>query len=207
MTKTTIIRRIIGITALVLWVVVILSITLLSRDDEIVWQLDFWAAILAPVFTLVYSILWTIHISNGKHWAIKLAEGIWCAFVFFFCIVVFFVAVVCHDIKIWSNKDYVVYSEYGGFIDPDYLVLYKREGLVNKKMYIIGSEWRGLIKNAEYFIYEPFDLMREEVDVVPFSDSDSDSVYHRTVFYRLSDGKAYKQSQNDSLMTLIKHQE
>lgn len=200
--KTTTIRRTIGITALVLWVIGILSLTVLGQD-KLILQLDVWSVILAPVFTFVYSIMLTIHICKGKHWAIKLAEWIWCAFIFFFCIVVLFFAGICHDIKIWSSKDYVVYSEYGGFIDPDSYVLYKRKVLVNKRMHTLGSDWRGLMKKAEYFIYEPLDLIREEADVVPFSDSYSDSVYHKTVFYRLSDGKRYEEELNDSLQALI----
>ena len=47
-----------------------------------------------------------------------------------------------------------------------------------------------------------FDLIKEDIDAVEFY---SDSTYHRTVFYRLSDGWEYGQEENDSLLDVIKH--
>ena len=76
---------------------------------------------------------------------------------------------VMRDDKIWSSKDYVVYSEYDGPIDPHKFVLYKRDGLIDRRMF-----------------------------------SESDSVFHRTVFYRLRDGYKFEQEENDSLLDVIK---
>jgi len=45
--------------------------------------------------------------------------------------------------------------------------------------------------------------MKEEADIY-VSPSERDSVYHTTVFYRLSDGELYDEAQNDSLFKLIR---
>ena len=42
----------------------------------------------------------------------------------------------------------------------------------------------------------------QEIDATEF---ESDSVYHRTKFYRLSDGWSFEQEENDSLMNMLKH--
>ncbi|MBO4307353.1 MAG: hypothetical protein J5848_03485 [Bacteroidales bacterium] len=202
MTKETIIRRIIGITALVLWVVAIVPKFFLS-ENMMVWQLDNWALLFAPLLTLAYIVMLAIHIVKGKHWIVKLSVCISCALIICACIVMFFSSRHWLYVKIWGNKDYVVYSEYRGAIDPDEYVLYKRNGLLNKKMYNIGGGWRGQLRKVEFTFYEPLDLIREERDAVPF---DSDSIYHITVYHRLSDGHCYSQEQNDSLQALINKQ-
>ena len=46
---------------------------------------------------------------------------------------------VKHDEKIWSNKKYVVYSEYDGIIAPSMFVLYKRDGLIDRRMYRMNN--------------------------------------------------------------------
>ena len=51
-------------------------------------------------------------------------------------------------------------------------------------------------------MYDDFDLIKEEVDATGF---ESDSVFHCTSFYRLSDGERFDQEKNDSLLKLIKH--
>jgi hypothetical protein len=51
-------------------------------------------------------------------------------------------------------------------------------------------------------MYNEFDLIKEEIDATEF---ESDSIYHRTVFYRLSDGYQFEQEENDSLLDVIKH--
>jgi hypothetical protein len=50
-------------------------------------------------------------------------------------------------------------------------------------------------------MYNDLDLIKEEIDATAF---ESDSVYHRTVFYRLSDGYQFEQNKNDSLKNVIK---
>ena len=57
---------------------------------------------------------------------------------------------VKHDEKIWSSKDYVVYSEYDGFFDPNMFVLYKRDGLVDRRMYRLSDIGFGELKRADY---------------------------------------------------------
>ena len=196
--KTTTIRRTIGITALVLWVLAIVPKFLLG-EDMLVWQLDNWALLAAPLLTLAYAVM-LITIAQRKSWIVKLSVWISCIIFALVCVVFFFSARTWLYVKVWDNKDYAVYSKYRGAIDPDEYVLYK--GILNKEMYGIGSDNFGMVKDVEFTIYEPFDLIKEEYGVTAF---ESNLVLsHDTIFYRLSDGKRYKQEQNDSLLALIK---
>lgn len=199
------IRRIIGITALVLWVIAIVPKIILDHNSRLVWQLDNWAFMIAPIFTIAYAVLLTIYIANGKHWAIKSLVWIGCGVISLVCIGVFFIAGVFQDYKIWGNKDYVVYDEFGGFGDPSVYVLYQRKGILDERMYIFRlGVWksngaRNEITSADYLFCEPLDLIKEETDVV-INNNDS---AHITTFYRLSNGSEFDQSQNDSLLRLI----
>lgn len=198
------IRRIIGIIALVLWVIAVVPAIVLSQRFRLVWQLNNWALFFAPVFTLAYAIMLTIRVSKGKHWAIKLLEWFFCVVFIIICVTVFFIAGVFLNYRIWGNKDYVVYDEFGGFGEPSVYVLYKRNGILDERLHFIRlGVWRNKgvsneITSAEYLIYEPFDLIKEEADV----NVDNDRA-HITTFYRLSSGSEYDQSQNDSLWRLI----
>ena len=69
-------------------------------------------------------------------------------------------------------------------------------------MFIFGGIGFGELKGADYSMYDDFDLIKEEIDATGF---ESDSVFHRTVFYRLSDGYQFEPEKNDSLLKVIKH--
>lgn len=200
------IRRIIGITALLLWVIAIVPKIILDYNGRLMWQLDKWAFMLAPVFSIAYAVMLTIHIAKGKRWTIKLLECIGCGVITLVCIGVFFIALILLDYRIWDNKDYVVYDEFGGFGDPSVYVLYQRNGIIEERpTFIRFGVWREdgknyKIKNADYTIYESFDLIKEEADIKLVED---DSMLHETTFYRLSGGQRYEQNQNDSLWRLI----
>ncbi len=200
MTKSKIIRRTIGIVAVLCWFIFIVPNLILPFGDRLAWQLDNWALIVAIVLTAVYVVMSTIHIAKGRHWTIKILEWLGCVIFLLICCVVLFLAGILADRKIWSNNEYVVYSEYYGFFDPKQFVLYKRDGLIDRRQHSLGSGW-SQVKNAVYTMYEDLDLMKEEADVSPF---ESDSVYHTTVFYRLSDCEQYDEAQNDSLFKLIR---
>ena len=194
------IRRIIGITALVLWVVAIVP-KFLPGEDMLVWQLDSWALLFAPLLTLAYTVMLT-YIAQRKNWIVRISVWISCFLFALVCVVFFFSARSWLYVKVWNNKDYAVYSKYRGAIDPDEYVLYKRTGILNKAMYGIGSDNFGMVKDVEFTIYEPLDLIKKEYNATAF---ESDRILsHDTIFYRLSDGKRYKQEQNDSLLALIK---
>ncbi|MBO7490420.1 MAG: hypothetical protein J6T88_09095 [Bacteroidales bacterium] len=199
MTKKANIRRIIGITALALWVVAIVPRLFLGKD-MLIWQLENWALIFAPILTLVYSVMFTSHFTKEKHLAVKISGWISCVLMVLLCVIVFCIAGARKNTKVWNDKDYVVYLEDRGFIDPDVCVLYKRDGVVYRRMYIIGSGGWAQVNNADYKMYESLDLIKEEVD---WSTFDGDIIDHITVFYRLSDGKQYDQDKNDSLLALI----
>ena len=204
MKKITKIRRILGITVVMLWVIGIVPKIIFGNSCRLVWQLDNWALFFAPVFTLVYAILLTLYFAKGKRWTIKLLEWFVFGVVAIICVAFFIITGVNLNYKKWGNKDYVVYDEFGGFSEPAVYVLYKRNGIVDDRLrYLRLGVWRcngrHAIEKVEYSIYEQLDLIKEEADV----SIDGDSTYHLTTFYPLSYEKEYDQNQNDSLLKLI----
>lgn len=202
-------RRIIGIVALVMWLVGVVSRVALG-EDMLVWQIDYWALILAPMFTLAYSIMLAVHILKGKHWAIKTLGGVVSSFVVLICLLLMFVIGLFIKYKVMSYKDYLVYAELGDFADPSVYVLYKRDGLFYRKLYDIdsdGSLTHGFVlgddnfnetRKIDFFIYDDLDLMKCEADVRTTS-----SENHIISFYRFTDGYRYDKCFNDSLNALV----
>lgn len=204
--KAITIRRIIGITALVLWGVVIASISL-DEGVRIAYHLDGWAFGIALVLTPIYAVMLAIHITGGRHLLIKTATWISCAVILYFCGLLLYVStILSSDRRVWSNKDYVVYSESNGWIDPNDIVLYRREGLIDRKRYRLRCEdWRNDPREeVKYTMFDTLDLIKEEITHLAYFESDS--ICHDTVFYRLSDGHWYSQDKKDSLLSLINKQ-
>ena len=191
-----------AIIALVLLGIAYVPTLFLENGDRLVWQLSNWAWIFASLLIAIIGVLLTIHYTKGKHILWKITGWLGCMVLVMACLISLYMAMVRHDEKIWSSEEYVVYSEYYDFFDPNMFVLYKRDGLVDKRMYRLGNIGFGELKGADYSIYNDFDLIKEEIDATEF---ESDSVYHRIIFYRLSDGVSFKQDKNDSLMEVIKH--
>lgn len=188
--------------ALVLLSIVFVPTLFLENGDRLVWQLSNWAWILASMLIAIMGILMTIRFTKGKRILWKIM-GWSCSIVLVMaCLISIYIAMVKNDEKIWSNKEYVVYSQYYDFFDPNMFVLYKRDGLVDRRMYRLNNIGFGELRGADFSMYNEFDLIKEEIDATEF---ESDSVYHRTVFYRLSDGWKYRQEENDSLLDVIKH--
>ena len=199
---TTYIRRIIGITTLVLWVIAIVPRFILVKGEKMVFQMENWALLFAFILSIPYMIMLTIYVvkKNNKH---KVYYWLRCVgvciilLIMSFCTGCFFL-----DHRLWSNNDYIVYDEFGDFFASDY-VLYKRNGLVEKRLYVVGNNFLNLKPNqVDYTIYEPLDLIKMENDGM---EVEYGTKYHETTFYRLSDGHRYGQNQNDSLLTLIEH--
>ena len=174
----------------------------LEDGDRLAWQLSNWAWILASMLIATMGILSAIRFTKGKRVLWKIMGWSCSILLAVACLISLFITMAWHDEKIWSNEDYVVYSEYDGFIDPNMFVLYKRDGLVDRRMYYLNGIGFDELKEADYSMYNESDLIKEEIDATEF---ESSSVYHRTVFYRLSDGCQFKQEENDSLMKVIKH--
>ena len=188
--------------ALVLLSIVFVPTLFLEKGDRLVWQLSNWAWILASMLIAIMGILMTIRFTKGKRILWK-TMGWSCSIVLVMaCLISIYIAMVKHDEKIWSNKEYVVYSQYYDFFDPNMFVLYKRDGLVDRRMYHLNNIGFGELRGADFSMYNEFDLIKEEIDATEF---ESDSIYHRTVFYRLSDGYQFEQEENDSLLDVIKH--
>ena len=188
--------------ALVLLSIVFVPTLFLENGDRLVWQLSNWAWILASMLIAIMGILMTIRFTKGKRILWK-TMGWSCSIVLVMaCLISIYIAMVKHDEKIWSNKEYVVYSQYYDFFDPNMFVLYKRDGLVDRRMYRLNNIGFGELRGADFSMYNEFDLIKEEIDATAF---ESDSIYHRTVFYRLSDGYQFEQEENDSLLDVIKH--
>ena len=187
---------------LVLLSIVFVPTLFLENGDRLVWQLSNWAWILASMLIAIMGILMTIRFTKGKRILWKIM-GWSCSIVLVMaCLISIYIAMVKHDEKIWSNKEYVVYSQYYDFFDPNMFVLYKRDGLVDRRMYRLNNIGFGELRGADFSMYNEFDLIKEEIDATEF---ESDSIYHRTVFYRLSDGYQFEQEENDSLLDVIKH--
>ena len=188
--------------ALVLLSIVFVPTLFLEDGDRLVWQLSNWAWILASMLIAIMGILMTIRFTKGKRILWKIM-GWSCSIVLVMaCLISIYIAMVKHDEKIWSNKEYVVYSQYYDFFDPNMFVLYKRDGLVDRRMYRLNNIGFGELRGADFSMFNEFDLIKEEIDATEF---ESDSIYHRTVFYRLSDGYQFEQEENDSLLDVIKH--
>ena len=209
------IRRIIGISALVFWSIVVLPYIILPTGDRLAWQLQHWMLIPAAVFTTVYVILLAIHDNKSEQMLLaKIRNWLWCCGSVLICGVFFFVAIYKADYVVWSGNNYVIYGyivsdeENGGFTSPSIYELYKRKGIVDDRLGLIGgmrqyqfdTPDRSRIQKVDYTVYEAHNLIKEEMDYVPY---DSDSVRHLTSFYRLSDRDYYEQIQNDSLLSLI----
>ena len=191
-----------AIIAFVLLAISLVPLLFLEHGDRLVWQLSNWAWIFASLLIAIIGVMLTIHYSKGKHILWKITGWLGCIALVMACLISLYVATFEHDEKIWSSKDYVVYSEYRGFIDPNIFVLYKRDGFIDRRMFSLGSSGFGEVKGADYSMYYDYDLIKEEIDATGF---ESDSVFHCTSFYRLSDGERFDQEKNDSLLKLIKH--
>jgi len=191
-----------AIIALVLLAITFVPTLFLKNGDRLIWQLSNWTWIFASLLIAIIGILSTIHYSKGKHILKKIISCIGCFVLIMACFISMYIAMVKHDEKIWSSKDYVVYSEYDGPIDPHKFVLYKRDGLIDRRMFSLGNIGFSEVKEANYSMHEDFDLIKEDIDATEF---ESDSVFHRTVFYRLSDGYQFEQEKNDSLLEVIRH--
>lgn len=172
----------------------------LENGDRLFLQMSNWAWIFASMLIAIIGILLTIRYTKGKHILWKIMASMGCFVLVMACLISLYIAMARHDEKIWSNEDYVVYSEYDGTIDPNKFVLYKRNGLIDRRMYILGNIGFGDLKGADYSMYVDLDLIKEEIDATEF---ESDSLYHRIVFYRLSDGRPFEQEENDSLKNAL----
>lgn len=196
-----------GLICMVILTLIVLCIAFvptlfLDNGDRLLWQLSNKAWMLASMLIAIISILFTIHYTKGKHCLLKILIWPSCFVMVMGCLISLYIAIVKHDEKIWSDKEYVVYSEYYDFFDPNRFVLYKRDGLIDRRMYFLGDIGFDEMKEADYSMYNEFDLIKEEIDATEF---ESDSVFHRTVFYRLCDGYEFEQEKNDSLFDVIKH--
>ena len=196
--KAKTIRRIIGITALVLWAVAVVP---LGEGNKLLWQLDSLAMVAALLLTPVYAVFLAIRLGMDRQWLIKAVVWVGCGIVAYVCIVMLTVIVeLGFGRMMWSNRDYVVYSEHWDFTGPEVYALYKRDRLIDRRMYGFRSGY-GQVKEAEYTIYDSLNLIREEADVTLCFECDS--ICHEIVFYRLSDGKRYEDVSCDSLQALI----
>ena len=191
-----------AIIALVLIGISFVPTLFLEHGDRLVWQMSNWSWLCASLLIPIIGVRLTIYYSKGKHTLWKILGCLGCMAWGIVCLISLYIAIGKHDEKIWSSKEYVVYSEYYDFFDPNIFVLYKRDGLIDRRMFSLGGIGFGELKGADYSMYDDFDLIKEEIDATGF---ESDSVFHSTAFYRLSDGDRFEQEKNDSLLKVIKH--
>lgn len=230
------VRRIIGITALVLMVMYFVLKFSFGEGIRVIGQLDNWGMLIASLLGISWVIMINIniveegksdkrekefciptHISQDKRpdknrfieplkMIMTIMETAVCVLV---CSVFVFAAVKRFDYKVWENEDYAVYSDYGRFFGRGPYYLFEKKGFYYKRLYpMMGdmyyykmgdSDW-DRIKSANYAIYEPLDLIKEEADIC---DSVGDSTLHIITFYRLSTGYQYDRCKNNSLFKKI----
>ena len=208
------VRRYIGILALLFWAIVVVPWIILPTGDRLAWQLQDRMQIPASIFTIVYAIMHTIHMTKNEEWFVKARNWIVCSQAILICGVFFLVATFKADYKVWGDENYVIYGyvvsddEHGGFCRPSIFEYYKRRGIVDERLGMIGDLRQYLfqtpdmsrVQKIDYTIYEPYNLLKEEMYYMPY---ESDSVCHLTSFYRLSDGYYYDHSENDYFISLI----
>lgn len=175
----------------------------LDNGDRLVWQLENWASIISMLLIAVDVVFLTIYYAKGKHVLKKMIAGLGCGVLVFACLIGLYVAMVKHDNKVWGDIDYVVYSEFYDSFDPEVFVLYKRNGLVDKRMYTLCHVYYATVKKVEYTMYHDANLAKEEADMADF---DGFNDYHTTTFFRLSDGHFFDVEKNDSLFSVIEKQ-
>ncbi len=183
--------------ALVLLAIAAVPKFLLDHGDRLVWQLDSWASIFATLFIAAAVILWTVYFAKGKHPLKKIIAGLGCVVLVMTCLIGLYAALLKHGSRVWGDKDYVVYSEYYDFFDPDVFVLYKRDGLVDRRMYALRHIHYSTVRETSFTMYPDANLIKEETEMTDF---DGFNGYHATTFYRLSDGEIYDEEKNDSLL-------
>ena len=212
-----IVRRMIGVAALLFVAAVVVPKFVLTNGDRLAYNLDHWALVPASLLAATYCLMLCFGNRESEEpeedmqVVSKIIGRINAVEFILLCVVVFFYAIFEGDHKVHEDNKYVMYGyvvyddDYGGFITPHDYTLYKRNGIINEYEQCIGL-WlpaRLCFHDVDFTIYEQFDLIREEADV---SEYGSDSLFHVTNYYRLSDGYAYDQSQNDSLIALTGRQ-
>ena len=224
-------RRIIGVIMLILWVIAFVPRMILEDNTRLVWHMDNWALLFVPIITIVYFLLLTIYVfRQKKHWVLKVLAVIGFIAVFLFCVLLNALELIERfDYKLWGDKNYVVYEEY---LREDYgcgcgehvtgietvKVIYKRNGLVDKKLCNLSStgyishDAFAIIENILYkgkhafTFYEPLDLVKEDHTYDYMDGKPKHYIRHVTSFYNLSTGQGYYTDKEwDSINRLIKN--
>ena len=98
------IRRILGISALVCWAIVIVPWIILPAGDRLAWQLQNWSLIPATIFTTVYFILLIIRVNKDVHqdknnirYAVLIRNWSVCCMAVIICVALFLVAILKAD--------------------------------------------------------------------------------------------------------------
>ncbi len=204
MKKATTIRRIIGIIALVLWAGWIMLRPCLNKGwDNLLWQLDKYGFIFATLLSMIYLVWLIVLLVYGKHWGWKAVGGLCCIAIAIVGFLFILVQASFIGKRLWSDGQYIVYLEApDGFFDDRDVVLYARQGFVERRKAILNTVFEGDDRlNSEYTVYEPYDLLKEEADVRYYGEKD---VSHYTAFYKLSTGQRYNEEDTiDAIQGLI----
>ena len=97
--------------ALVLLGIVFVQTLFLENGDRLVWQLSSWSWIFASLLIGIIGVLLTIRFTKGKHILWRIVAWLGCIVLVMACLISFNWVMFMHDEKVWSSKDYVVYSE------------------------------------------------------------------------------------------------
>lgn len=102
-----------GLICMVILTLIVLCIAFvptlfLDNGDRLLWQLSNNAWMLASMLIAIISILFTIHYTKGKHCLLIILIWPSCFVMVMGCLISLYIAMVKHDEKIWSDKEYVV---------------------------------------------------------------------------------------------------
>ncbi|MCR5423859.1 MAG: hypothetical protein K6E93_03740 [Bacteroidales bacterium] len=189
-----------GLVALILLGIALVPKFILDNGERLLWQLESWAMIIGTLLIAVDVVILTNYYARGKHVLKKIFAVLGCVVLVFACLIGLYCALVKHDNKVWGGNGYVVYSEYYDLFDPGMFVLYKRDGLIDRRMYTLCHVYYGTVKKVDYTMYPDADLIKEEADRTDF---DGFNDYHTTTFFRLSDGHYIDEEKNDSLLSVV----
>ncbi|MBQ2508819.1 MAG: hypothetical protein II532_03520 [Bacteroidales bacterium] len=199
--------------ALSLWAIVVVSSILMKEGVRLAWHFDEWFLLAALLTTSVCAVLMAAQQSKGNRWWAKLMGWVLGIVVAAGCLVIMFGTIVFGDRRMWHNKDYVVYAEYGGFFEPDIYKLYRHTGFVDRRLctldngglvrqYVMGDDNWQRVWNVDYTIYEDKNLILCEADVNPGWIDEKDTL-HMTFFHRLDNGARIDDAATDSLLTMV----
>lgn len=150
--------------AIVSAITLVISIVLLVNNIRLLGMAEHWILLGSLLVLLLLVGYWLWRQCHGEGWPVRiLSTLLWCSGLVIYLVVAFFV-ITLSDKQIARNGPYIVYHEPGNIIiniDDRPMVLYKRYGLREQRLFTVGFELSEP--------HEPTLIIDEEHDLVTFS--------------------------------------